>query len=129
MSEVDTVGETPRDVRQYYDKRHQYRRKENTDPYQNIQMMVAAETNIRYIRRVTTDPDNHSVVLFTDEMIAFIERHCGRTSSKSPMHVDTTYNLTNGYSVVCTLRAVDFGRGPAPTGPHPGYKATARMQH
>ena len=79
--------------------------------------MVSAEADVRYIRRVTTDPDNHSVVLFTDEMIEFIERHCGRTTNKSPIHVDTTYNLTNGYAVICTLRAIDFEGDPLLLGP------------
>ena len=56
-------------------------------------------------------------MLFWNLQFDFIKRHCGKTANKSLIHVDTTYNLTNGYAVDCTLRAVDFEGHPLILGP------------
>ena len=58
-----------------------------------------------------------SIVLFTVEMIEFIERHCGRNTNKLTIHVDTTYNLTYGFAVICILRPIDFEGDPLLLGP------------
>ena len=79
--------------------------------------MLSTETDKCFVGRVTTDPDSPSIVLFRNSQIDFMKRHCGKTSKESPIHVDTTYNLTNGYAVDCTLRAVDFEGHPLILGP------------
>ena len=84
MTRVTTIGETLRDVRQYYDKRCNASKKSRSDPCENLQLKLSAEADVRYIRRVNTVPHNHSVVLFTVEMIEFIERHCDRATNTSP---------------------------------------------
>ena len=73
MEEVLTIGETPRDVRQYYDKRYVHAKKHKLHPYENLQLMLSTETDNPFVRRVTTDPDNHSVVLFSDSQTDFME--------------------------------------------------------
>ena len=70
--------------------------------------MLSTETDKCFVGRVTTDPDSPSIVLFRNSQIDFMKRHCGKTSKESPIHVDTTYNLTDGYAVDFTRRAVDF---------------------
>ena len=95
----------PRDVQQLYDLKAQMRT-QPIDPYENSSVLMAAEGNDKYIRRVTNTPESHSIRLYMDNMVDFMQRHCGFGNSKSPIHVDTTYDLTNGNVVLCTLRAV-----------------------
>ena len=111
-------GDCPRDVQQLYDLKAQMKqRTQPIDPYENISVLMAAEGNDKYIRRVTNTPESHNICLYTDDMVDFMQRHCGFGNSKSPIHVDTTYDLTNGYVVLCTLRAVRCQGSPLIVGP------------
>ena len=111
-------GDCPRDVQQLYDLKAQMKqRTQPIDPYENISVLMAVEGNDKYIRRVTNTPESHSICLYTDDMVDFMQRHCGFGNSKSPIHVDTTYDLTNGNVVLCTLRAVRCQGSPLIVGP------------
>ena len=92
------------------------------DPHTKINLMMASEVGAaggkEYIRRITTTADNYSICLYSDEMVDYITKRC--TSSDiviSPIHVDVTYNLTNMYALITTLRAVDFEGEPLLIGP------------
>ena len=45
MGEVPSIGETPRDVRQYYEKRYVNAKNQKLDPYENLQLMLSTETD------------------------------------------------------------------------------------
>ena len=45
MGEVPSIGETPSDVRQYYEKRYVNAKNQKLDPYENLQLMLSTETD------------------------------------------------------------------------------------
>ena len=92
------------------------------DPHTKINLMMASEVGAaggkEYIRRITTTADNYSICLYSDEMVDYITKRCTSTAIViSPIHVDVTYNLTNMYALITTLRAVDFEGEPLLIGP------------
>ena len=117
-SKALTPSETSRDVQQYYDCKALLRRRtQPNDPYENVHILMAAEGDDKFIRKVTNTPDCHSICLFSDDMINFILKHCGAGGAKTPIHVDTTFDLTNSFVVICTLRAVGCEGSPLIVGP------------
>lgn len=85
-------------------------------------MMMAAETgnsgSPQYIRKVSTSTDNFCIVLYYDKQLDLLLKYCGEASNeRSPIHIDTTFNLTNYYALVTVFRATEFEGSPIVFGP------------
>lgn len=110
-------------MKQIYDIKDKAKKREmRVDPYDRLTAMMVAESNSsskqRFIQRITQTADNHCVSLFTEDVVQTVLRTCGNNSvNKSPIHIDTTYNLTSSFAVICTIRATEFEGNPLMVGP------------
>lgn len=118
------MGVVPRGVKQIKNLRQnsQTVNPQRTTIHEKLMALMTGEASSsnKYLRRIITDSDNFCVVLFTDDMIDFILKRCisqQGNSPVSPIHVDTTYRLTNMWALVCTMRATDFVGEPLVVGP------------
>ena len=124
IASAENMGVVPRGVKQIKNLRQnsQTVNPQRTTIHEKLMALMTGEASSsnKYLRRIITDSDNFCVVLFTDDMIDFILKRCisqQGNSPVSPIHVDTTYRLTNMWALVCTMRATDFVGEPLVVGP------------
>lgn len=116
-TQCETISQQPRGVRQVKDARYT-KKKTNEDPYKSLLMMMQGDQGQHFIRSIQHTHDNLTVCLFTDHQIDLMEQYCTNTGDKySPVHVDTTFKLTNMYALIFTIRAVDCEGDPILLGP------------
>ena len=90
--------------------------KKKPDPIDSVRMLMASERDCddRYIRQLTATSDSFSISLYMNCQIEYLKK----ISAENPIiHVDTTYNLSNIFAMVTTLRATHFIEDPIIIGP------------
>ena len=121
ISKAENFSSVPRGIKQIQDMKFLSTKKQKTDTHQSLLMIMSNELHSsgseRFIRRITTDADNYSICLYTNDMLDFMLKRCAHGKQPSPIHVDATYQLTNMYALVCTMRAIDFEGHPLVPGP------------
>ena len=121
ISQAENLGCVPRGINQIKDLRYTSAATSNSGIHDRLMSIMHAEKNSskKYVRRLVTDADNFSVVLYTDDMCDFLLKRCqiSLDAPYSPIFVDTTYKLTNMWALVCTMRATDFIGHPLVVGP------------
>lgn len=75
--------------------------------------MMKAQQGQQYIRTINCTEDNLAICIFSNEQLEQIIKYCVRDGDTySPIHVDTTYKLTDMYALVLTIRAVECEGDP-----------------
>ena len=97
------------------------------DEIQRVMSMACMQNP--FVRDVKIIDNNMpAIILYSDEMIADIRRHCLKTSElKSILGVDRTFNLSRAFVTPMVYRHPDFvwkSKGIDRTGHHPTFLGT-----
>ena len=115
LSAVAT-GSVPRGKTTIYDQRTKNSIK---DEFMDLIFLQQSErSGDSFIRTITITQDNTAICLFSDEQAQFLLHHCtSKSDERQPVHVDVTFNVTDMFLLVMTMRAPMFEGNPLLVGP------------
>lgn len=121
MQQASNLGSVPRCLKQIQDLKYSIKPRDKSESCDRVHLLMVNELNSskkqQFIRKVTSTADNYAICLYTDDMIDFMKKGCLARQLPSPIHVDTTYNLTSMFALVTTFRATEFEGAPLLIGP------------